>query len=53
MIYSYMTAKAVKLADLRHNMDASRLCAAGSSAGTERLQQKYREAYSLLTDGVG
>lgn len=46
-------ARAVKLADLRHNMDASRLCAAGPSAGTERLQQKYKEAYSILTDGIG
>lgn len=45
-------ARAVKLADLRHNMDASRLCAAGPSAGTERLLQKYREAYSILTDEV-
>lgn len=44
-------AREVKLADLRHNMNAGRLCGVGSTAGTEHLRERYMKAYSILTAG--
>ena len=46
-------AKAVKLADLRHNSDTSRLCgtALADTAETAKRLEKYAEAIKLLTEG--
>lgn len=44
-------AKAVKLADIRHNSDTSRLDATGiSNEKKERLKEKYSKALSILNE---
>ena len=42
-------ARKVKMLDMRHNMDMSRL-AGLQEADRERLEKKYRDAWRLLTD---
>lgn len=42
-------AKAVKLADLRHNSDLSRLEDLKSGKNIEKMMKKYREAITLLS----
>ena len=44
-------AREVKLADLRHNMNGSRLCGVQPAPDTEHLQERYRKAYDILTTG--
>jgi (p)ppGpp synthase/HD superfamily hydrolase len=46
------TARKVKLADLAHNMDESRIDPGGTETdleGTRRRRRKYAEAYDILT----
>lgn len=44
-------ARAVKMADIQHNSDTSRLAAAGVTEETkERLSRKYAEALRLLSE---
>lgn len=44
-------ARAVKMADIQHNADTSRLTAAGIAEETkERLSKKYAEALRLLSE---
>ncbi len=44
-------AVAVKLEDLRHNMDESRLCGSGEVSDEKRMgwRNKYSKAYEMLT----
>ena len=42
-------AREVKLADLRHNMNRSRLCGVQPAPNTEHLQERYMKAYGILT----
>ena len=44
-------AREVKLADLRHNMNVSRLRGVQPTPDTEHLQERYMKAYDILTTG--
>lgn len=44
-------AREVKLADLLHNMNVSRLRGVQPAPDTEHLQERYMKAYSILTTG--
>lgn len=44
-------AREVKLADLRHNMNVSRLRGVQPIPDTEHLQERYMKAYDILTTG--